>query len=512
MFEDYDIVSVAPPEEGGYIVATERVASLREGSGKPDMRQIGTSGKTTYNWEDDEYNPRLRGYEGLKTYDEMRKSDGQIRSTLRLIKTPVIAGRWYMHPASRSTQDVNAAEFAWKCLTEEMSIPFNQLLMDALTMMDFGYSLFEKVWVQKKVDGANRIIWQKLMPLRVQDVQSWEFDAQGGPKRANVYTTQQKSFSGVAKPINIDKLLVFSFDREAGNITGTSVLRSAYKHWYFKSNLEKIDAIQKERHGIGVPIIKLPPNFTSVGANNDVDLANEIGRNLRVNESAHVVLPPMWELEFAKLEGQPVDSIVSIEYHNRMILANVLAPWFDGGTTDVAVLNDLFLKAARFVADTIADSLNQYAIKQLIDYNFSRVGYPKLKVRRIGETTDWRTFSFALRNLVGADMLRADEPLEEYLRHEMDLPLYDEASDRKEEEIARQEEQAELAHERSMEAVAAKPAPGQAGGGANPKSSGNGKTKNKGAQAGLPRQTPPKPRSGTGGKRVGKPSNNSQGK
>src|SRR6202000_3063401 len=124
-------------------------------------------------------------------------------------------------------------------------------------------------------------------------------------------------FQGYQQWVNIpiNKLLVFSFDKEAGNIEGISLLRSAYKHWYYKDTLYKIDAIQKERHGIGVPVIQMPPGWKKA----DKDLAEKIGRNLRTNEKAHIVLPPMWNILFAKLEGQPVDCLPSIEHHNQMI-------------------------------------------------------------------------------------------------------------------------------------------------------------------------------------------------
>jgi hypothetical protein len=501
VFTDYDIINVSPE---GFIVASEKLRAYDKDDRAPDFRQLGTSGQTSYGWGRDEYNPKLRDKAGYRVYDEMRRSDGQVRSTLRLIKTPVIGGRWYIQAASREEKDVEVADFVWKCLTEYMSIPFRQVLYDALTMLDFGASPFEKVFEEREIEGKTRVIWQKLMPLHIDDVEEIKYDRNGGPDKIRFYR-ERPGESAQFVDIDIEKLCVFTHDRECGNIMGISILRSAYKHWYYKSNLEKIDAIQKERHGIGVPIIKLPIGFTSKGPGNDVLLADEIGRNLRVNESAHVVLPPLWELEFAKLEGQPVDSIASIAYHNQMILANILAPWFEGNqNTDVSVLHDLFLKASRFVADTIADGITCYVIPQLVNYNYERgsVGYPKLKVRRIGETTDWRTFSFAIRNLVGADLLRADLPLEEYLRDEMDLPLYDEATDRKQEEIERQEEQAELAHSRAMEINKTRQAQqGQPGAGGK---------KQDGQKAGLPRQA--KPKASVGGSRTGGPSNNSQGK
>lgn len=228
--------------------------------------------------------------------------------------------------------------------------------------------------------------------------------------------------------IDISKLLVFSFDKEAGNIEGISLLRTAYKHWYYKDNLYKIDAIQKERHGIGIPIVKLPMNFS----NDDRKLADQIGRNLRLNERAHVVLPPNWEIIFAKLEGQPVNALESAEHHDKQIEKNILAPFLDAGSPTKLEDQEMFLKGTRFIADIVIDTINMYAIPQLVDYNWSRGinGYPRLRARRIGEQADWRTMSFAVRNYVGAGIIEPDDVLEKSIRDEMGLPPKDEDTNR----------------------------------------------------------------------------------
>jgi hypothetical protein len=67
-----------------------------------------------------------------------------------------------------------------------------------------------------------------------------------------------------------------------------------------------------------------------------------------------------------------------------------------------------------------------------VRYNWARVGsgFPKLKARRIGEQADWRTLSFAVRNYVGAGIIKPDDPLEAAIRDEMGLPPADPATAR----------------------------------------------------------------------------------
>ena len=406
--------------EDGEAMIFAASAVPRAYSGGVDLRELGNTGQSLLtSFAREEYNPELRGLNGLRTYDKMRRGDAQVRATLRLIKTPILAGHWYVEPSTEDEHDKEVAKFVWDNLTKWMSISWSQVLYECLLMLDFGHYMFEKVWQVKD----DKIVWKKLAPRHPMDVREWYLDEHGGPMAVSMYPNAA-NYASNEIVIPIDKLLIFTFDKEAGNLEGMSILRSAYKPWYFKDNLYKIDAIQKERHGIGIPIIKLPANFTD----NDKVLANEIGKNLRTNEKAHIVLPPNWEIIFADLQGHPVDAMDSIEHHDREIARNVLGQFiaFSSGSSELGEQNvELFNKATRYIAEFIRDTFNKYAIPQLVDFNYEVDEYPELKYRRIGETVDWRTLSFAMRNFIGAGVITPDERLEDWTRNEMDLPRMD---------------------------------------------------------------------------------------
>jgi hypothetical protein len=425
----YDVVETVY-EEGvdPFIVVSKKFAEGHNTDTAP-LGELGTSAPSPFTSAfRQEYNRDLQGIEGLKRYDQMRRSDGTVRSTLRLVKTPVLAARWFIEPYLGRKEDKpkkvdeTAAEFVEACLFDEMSITWAQVLIEALLMCDFGFYMFEKVWENRVVDGTMRTVLKKLAPRHPMDVVSWEYDSNGGPAGVNMASPTGLPQDEIYIPI--DKLLIFTFDKECGNVEGISVLRSAYKHWYYKEQLYKIDAIQKERHGIGVPIITLPPGYSQA----DLATAQQLGRNLRTNERAHIVVPPLWEVAFAKLEGHVVDAIKSIEHHNKEIEKNILGAFIEGGAKDEDQI--MFLKATRFIADIVCEVFNCYVIPQLIDFNFSRASYPKLRARRIGEQADWRTISFAIRNFIGAGVITPDERLERHIRTEMDLPLADPATAR----------------------------------------------------------------------------------
>lgn len=401
-----------------------------------DIRELGRAGGQGL-WRD--YNPNLTGPQALETYEQMRRGDAQVRATLRLVKTPIVSATWAVKAASNSDIDLQAAELVEWARTR-LNRSWRQFLWEALLHLDYGWSAFEVVWepsLWRPADssrGPARAVatWRKFSPRHPRQLDHFEFDSGGGiaaihfTKGATTNpVTGQSVFDSTPVRIPISKLLLFTFDEEGGDPTGVSLLRTMYKHWYYKEQLYKIDAIQKERHGIGVPDIELPIGYSP----KDKQLAAEMGRNLRTNEKAEIVRPPGWKIGFAALSGEPVDVLRSAEHHDLMIARSVLAQFVNLGTSESgsrAVSNsmvDLFLKAQRYVAEMIAEVINQFAIPRLVDLNFNVSAYPRLVVEKIGDEADQRAFSVALRNFVEGGLITPTPEDESYFRGRLDMPL-----------------------------------------------------------------------------------------
>jgi hypothetical protein len=420
--DKYELVdAVYDPLNGSYVVMAER-----DGKQLADVsiRELGYSSPSPFTaWTREEHNPKLRDKLGLREYYRMKRQDGSIRGSMRQFKSPILSARWSLTPPEQTDRAKAIAEDVRLNLFEGMSHTWASTLEDCLLMCDYGHMVMEKVWTNQDVPG--KVTLRKLGPRHPLDVRDWIYDANGGPDGVVMEPTEMSGTEqGIFIPI--DKLAIFSLEPEAGDLSGISILRSAYKHWYYKETFYKIDAIQKERHGIGVPIIKLPPGYGP----DDRRLADEMGRNLRTNERAHIVLPPNWEVLFAKLEGQPVDCLKSIEHHDTMIWMNVLASFSKDTKSDVDNA-EMFHRATRYVADTVADIMNMFVIRQFVDMNYARnKSYPKLRARRIGEENEQRTRSFTIRNHIGSKAITPDRPLEDHLRDELDLPPFDPATAR----------------------------------------------------------------------------------
>lgn len=369
-------------------------------------------------------------YSRLLTYTKMM-NDAGVDVSMRAAKTPVLGADYFVEPYSNSDQDKLIADFVEGNLIGGMSAPFANSLEDILHMYEDGYAVLEKVYYEQQWSssqtGANAKTYTMLKKLGVRHpstVTDIEYDNNGGPVRLTQNAIQADK-SAVDKPIDFTKLLIFTFGKRGGDLTGRSLLRTAYPHWFYKTHLYKIDAIQKERHSLGVPKGKLLPGYTQA----DREALRTLLRNLHANEEQYMVLPPSIEVEFAEIHGNLVDVLMSAKEHNVMILMNVMAQFLalgfegsGGGRATGGAQTDIFMKALRYVANYIADVFNMYLIPELVIYNFPTTNFPKLRVRNIGETRDLQMLGAGIANLFSQGALSSTLETENWIRKVFDMP------------------------------------------------------------------------------------------
>lgn len=357
-------------------------------------------------------------------------NDAGVDVSMRAIKTPVLGAEFFMDSYSDDPADQLVAEFIWDNLAGGMSSPFISVIEDILRFFEDGYSVLEKVYEMRSwspsATGANSKNYTMLKKLGVRPESTLsliDYDDNGGVAQITQQAVKaDKSVQEVVLPIS--KLLVFTFGRRGGDIRGKSILRTAYPHWYYKTHLYKIDAIQKERHGIGVPRGKLLPGFNA----QDKTIMRNLLRNLRTNEEAFVLQTPNVEIDFIELTGNPVNVLESVEHHNTMLMLNVMAQFLSssshsGARANAATQVDVFMKALRYIAGYVAEVINMYLIPELVVYNFPTTNFPKLCVKNLGETKDLQMLASAYGNLLSQGGLTTDLATENFFRRAFDMPL-----------------------------------------------------------------------------------------
>jgi hypothetical protein len=374
------------------------------------------------------------GITAAQTYKRMMRDDASVRVSLRAGKAPVLGAEYFIDPFDKSEEQLLIWDFVDFNLFGGMTSPWAITLEKILKMYESARanSSFELVWENREWapkranPNANRKQYTMLRKMAYRPdttIKEIALDDNGGPTGI-VQQAIRGDNTTEEVTIPIDKAVIFQLNQEEEGFEGMPMLRSAYKHWYYKNRFYAIDGIQKERHGMGVPDIEVQPGASQ----DDWALAKILGKNLRTNEYAYIVRPPTVKVGFAQLSGNLVEPIVSAEHHDTMIMKNIMVQFLNmgagegGGRAASATAMDMFLKAMRHIANSICDAFNLYVIPPLVAYNFDTNHFPQLKVRNVGEAKDLQMWSSAMRNLIGVGAISVDEETEAWIREQLDMP------------------------------------------------------------------------------------------
>lgn len=402
--------------------------------------ELGDSGITaTKGIIAEEYNPNLRSTQGVRVFDEMRKSDGTVRAAVLVTTLPIRRAKWFVNPATDDEQGKEIADFVEHAFFDWMEESWDDVIRQALLMIPFGVMVFEKVYGVKEDGGKTWVTIKKLAPRMPRSIQQWELPD-------GTFGIQQIRQEGGIANIPGSKLLIFVNEKEGDNWWGTSMLRAAYKHWYYKNTFYKIDSIAFERQGLGVPMIKMPVGYTAA----DEQKAITAAANLRANESAYLILPPEYEAEFMNMGASTTrDPQNSINHHNKEILQSVLAQFLELGQTSSGGgsralsqdHSDLFLNALEAIANNLISEFNKNLIPELVDMNFDGVTvYPKLDYNGITRV-DVAGLTTAYKAMKDAGAVTPIPEDEQYLRAAMGLPARTQQDDEDKEEKPDEKEQ-----------------------------------------------------------------------
>ena len=382
------------------------------------LKQIyGDSGTQRYSgFFLEEPNSQMRDDNRVTLIEEMRRTDGSVKAALNAIKTPILATDWRIEG-----EDPKIVEFVEEQLFHMKHRTWKDFLREACAFFDFGHYVFEIIW---DVDKDNNIILCDLAPRIPRSIFRWKM-SNGEPGIRQIIRTDDfhKSFA----EIPMQKLLVLTNDKEGDDITGQSILRAAYKHYKFKDTLYRIQGIAAERHGVGIPVIKMPAGFGAA----DKAKAEEFARNTRANEQGYLVLPSKdWEFDIVSPKGNSHGDAMekAIQHHNSMILMTIMATFLGlgtDGTGSYALSKDLssfFLKHVEDKCTYIAEQIREQVIRKLVAFNFGEdADVPELKFSPLGDI-NYVELSTVLTQLASAGLIQNDGALIQFIHKQFKLP------------------------------------------------------------------------------------------
>lgn len=390
----------------------------------------------------EEFLPELRGRRGVEVYREMESNDDVVGAILFAMEMLVRQVDWTVDPAGDSAKDKEAAEFVQSCMND-MQVTWIDTISEILSFLTYGWSYHEIVYKRrmgntrdprtrsKYTDGL--IGWMKL-PLRAQEtLYQWEYDE--NDNLLGMTQMPPPTFGTYTIPIN--KALHFRTRSRKDNPEGRSILRNAYRPWFFKRRIQEIEGIGIERDLAGLPVIYAPPNL-DIWDENNPDTANiRIGletmvRNIRRDSMEGVVLPDGYKLELLSSGGtRQFDTNAIINRYDTRIAMTVLADFIflghekSGSWSLSSNKTDMFALACGAFLDIICETFNSQGIPALIDMNGQHfegiTDYPKMNHGDI-EDVDIQQFAAYIKDMAGIGLLIPDDGLEDYIRQVGHLP------------------------------------------------------------------------------------------
>ncbi|MDD5034115.1 MAG: hypothetical protein PHE55_05100 [Methylococcaceae bacterium] len=390
--------------------------------------ELGTTGLPTWGGVvADEFLRQLQGTQGIKIYREMRDNDAMIGALLNLIDLLIRQVTWRYDPADSSQTAGRACELAQSSLNQ-MAFTWRDTVSEILSFLVYGWSYFE-ICYQKRADGL--IGWKKLA-IRGQDtLSSWRFDDEGGIQA--MVQVAPPTYKLVTLPI--EKSLLFRTSLERNNPMGRSILRPAFRTWFFKRRIEEIEGIGIERDLTGIPVLT-PPDGLDLWNANDADAvskraeAEKVVRNLRRDQHEGIVKPFGWELQLLTTGGRrQFDITQTLNRMDARIAMTSLAEFLLFGTQNVGSFalssskTHLFSVATGSYLDIIADIMTRHAVTRLMEANAIPIELSPKLVHGDIETVDMAELADVLFKLAGAGMpVFPDGGLQKHLFELMGLP------------------------------------------------------------------------------------------
>jgi hypothetical protein len=412
--------------------------------GSPGLR---TSGGIVF----EELHPRLRGPKAMRTFEEMRDNDAVVGAVLYAIEAFLRRVSWKAVGPDETEQKY------LESVLDDMDVPFSDFISDALSFLPFGFALFEKVLkVRKDANSDNARFYSKYpdgrfglrcLALRGQSsIWQWNIDESTGEILG---CWQRNEFGTIATRevyLPLDRCVLLRTKTYKNNPEGRSILRNAYRSWFFKKRLEETEAIGISRDLVGIPKVEIPAQLMSPNATDEQKATRaafeRLVSSIHRDEREGIVFPSEtgedgkstgYKLTLMASPGQkqiPADPV--IRRHDARIAMSMMAEFILLGTEKQgsfalgADKSANFIKSLGWYIDSIQNTLN----KDVVDFLYDLNGVPQEKraylVHGDIDTPDLRELGLFLQQVATAGLLRPTVETEMRIREVSGLPTDEE--------------------------------------------------------------------------------------
>ena len=247
------------------------------------------------------------------------------------------------------------------------------------------------------------------------------------------------------RTIPIEKAVLFRTKSRKNNPEGRSILRSAYRDWYFKKRIQEIEGIGIERDLAGLPVLVAPTGVDVWSDDEEMQAiymrSMDLVSAIRRDQVDGVVLPGKpseeregWRLDLLASTGKrSFDTSQVIERYDNRIAMSMMADFILLGHQAVGsfALSDnkteLFAVALGSYLDIICEAINKQVFSRLVGLNaehFTGISEVPELVHGDIENADLDKISAFLERTIRAGAINPDDDLEDYLREIAGLPQH----------------------------------------------------------------------------------------
>jgi hypothetical protein len=265
-------------------------------------------------------------YSLIDDYTKMRNGDPVISTTTDILKYPMMMASRIVTPGSNTDRAKEAAEFVdWTF--ENLVDGFDYLKYHKLLALDFGVSVHEVIVKNNvKFNGktVNRLV--KLAPIMPETIVQWHYNKSNFELEGIQQEKRTPDAGSQQVDIPVEKLEIFTYNKEFDDVRGRSMLRPIRTAWSSKSKL-LINKVIATQRGAGIVSIQTD------GAPSTIDQAKlkTLARTLSQGVNTYSILDKNKAVLSLLTPQNQQDIMQLMEYLDRQIFFNTMTEFLTAG-------------------------------------------------------------------------------------------------------------------------------------------------------------------------------------
>ena len=230
-----------------------------------------------------------------------------VASVLSAVNTIAGQADFYLDSYDQTDTHLGRKKFVEQCLFYDMKTPFNQVVKDFLTSTQYGFSILEKVFRERRYSEGSLYddgkIGIKYLPLRSQkSIDEFKYDDMNRELEYVVQTITSngtldlRSLKSTTKKLPADRIMLFRVNPSSNYPQGRSPLADAYMSWRVLEELRGIETVSANRNLNGIPHLSCPSEIMDESSDDPEDrlrvtkLKQQMSR-ISTGEQAYIITP-----------------------------------------------------------------------------------------------------------------------------------------------------------------------------------------------------------------------------